>query len=407
MAEPRRFPLLPPLLTGVLLRTGWWALVEPEPVSDGHVYHHGALGIAAGRGFSFEGGDPNGYWPPGYSWFLSWFEPLTGGSFSGWIVPNLLLAAGLILAQAALAQACFGRRAGVAAAWLAACHPSWILLPTSGLSENLFLVLLTGFAAVAVCNWRTVTAVTLLGTMLGAAILTRPTALVLPAIHLGAAWCARIPLRKGLAHVACATALGLVLCVPWGLRQQRVFGAFNLSSFNGGPVLWMGNHDGPPTTDIPERFRHLGVVERHRAMQAEAMEFIRNNPGTYLRRIGERAATALRSETFAVWWNGPAIRARFGESGIRVAGLACSAAWWALAATALAAAWWRIRSGCAGRIDAWIAAAIVLQSLPFLLLDSQNRYHAPLVPFLTAWAAWLLASSWPAAARVNSSSTAG
>ena len=393
MAVARRFPLLPPLLTGVLLRTVRWCLVEPVPVSDGQIYHDGALSFAAGRGFSFADGEPNGYWPPGYSWFLSLFEPLTGGSFAGWFAPNLLLAASLILTQAALAQACFGRRAGVAAAWMAACLPSWILLPTTGLSENLFLVLVTGFAALAVGSWRTGTAVTLLGTLLGAAILTRPTALVLPAIHVGAAWCARVPVRKGLAQVACATALGLLMCVPWGLRQQRMFGEFSLSSFNGGPVLWMGNHDGPPTTNIPERFRDLGVVERHRAMQAEAIEFIRAHPGTYVRRVGERAATALRSETFAVWWNGPAIRARFGEGGIRLAGLVCSAGWYAVAAAALAAAWLRIRSGCAGRVDAWIAAALLLQSLPFLLLDSQNRYHAPLVPFLAAWASWLW-SGW-------------
>lgn len=406
MAEARQLPLLPPILTGILLRTGWWALVEPEPVSDSEVYHEGALSFAAGRGFSFADGDPNGFWPPGYSWFLSLFEPLTGGAFAGWFLPNLLLAVGLILAQAALARACFGARTGVAAAWIAACYPSWILLPTSGLSENLFLLLLTGFASLTVFGWRHWFAPAALGSILGAAILTRPTALVFPAMDLLAGWCARAPVRRNLARVACATALGLALCVPWGLRQQRAFGEFTISSFNGGPVLWMGNHDGPPTTDIPERFQHLGVVERHRAMQAEAMEFIRNNPGTYLRRIGERAATALWSETFAVWWNGAAIHARFGEAGIRVAGIACSAAWYVLAATALAAAWLRIRSGCAGRIDAWLAAAIVLQSLPFLLLDSQNRYHAPLVPFLTAWAAYVLGSSWPLVARLDSAAPA-
>lgn len=398
MAAAHRYPLLRPVFTGVLLRTAWWTLIDPVPVSDSQIYHEGARGFAAGMGFSFANGDPNGYWPPGYSWFLSLFEPLTGGSFSGWFVPNLVLAASLILTQAALAQACFGKRAGLAAAWIAACYPSWILLPTSGLSENLFLPLITGFAAVATSSWRAGIRGTALGSLLGAAVLTRPTALVLPAIDLVAGWFTRVPLRKSLVRVAFATILGVLLCVPWGLRQQRVFGEFTLSSFNGGPVLWMGNHDGQPTTDIPERFSHLGLVERHHAMEAEAIEFIRAHPVTYILRIGERALTALRSETFAARWNEPAIRSRFGEGSVAVVGVGCTIAWYSLAAGALVVIVMRIRIAVAGRVDVWLASVVLLQALPFLLLDSQNRYHAPLVPFLTAWASWL----WNAPKRASS-----
>jgi len=386
--------LLAPLLTGILLRCAWWALVEPVPVSDAIVYHEGALGIASGRGFCFENGDPNGFWPPGYSAFLSWFAPWTGGSFPGWFLPNLLLAVLLVWTQATLARACFGERAGRVAAWVAACYPSWVLLPTTGLSENLFLVLLTGYSALVLSprgrSWPGHAVATVL---LAAALLTRPTALVLPAL----AWVARAladrSIMRATVAAALTLALALALCTPWGMRQQRVFGEFTFSAFNGGPVLWMGNHDGPPTTDIPERFRHLGVAERHHAMKAEAMAFIRANPATYAVRAVQRTATALRSETYAAWWNGPAIGARFGKGAMRWFATACTSAWWLLAGTAVAAAVVRVRRRVAARVDAVLLTGVIVQSLPFVLLDSQNRYHAPLVPFLTAWAAWLLAGA--------------
>lgn len=389
---PAARSLIAPMIAGVLLRCAWWALVDPVPVSDGTVYHQGAVGIASGRGFCFESGDPNGYWPPGYSTFLSWFVPWTGGSFPSSFVPNLLLSVLLVWTQATLAQACFGERAGRIAAWVAACYPSWVLLPTTGLSENLFLVLLTGYAALVLSTQaRTWPGHAMATVLLAASLLTRPTALVMPALP----WVVRAFADRGIVRATVAAtlslAVALALCTPWGMRQQRVFGEFTFSAFNGGPVLWMGNHDGPPTTDIPERFRHLGVAERHHAMKAEAMAFIRANPATYAVRTLQRTATALRSETYAAWSNGPAIDARFGEGAVRWFGIACSAAWWLLAGTAVAAAVVRLRRRVAGPTDAMLLTGVLAQSLPFVLFDSHNRYHAPLVPFLTAWAAWLLA----------------
>ena len=74
-------------------------------------------------------------------------------------------------------------------------------------------------------------------------------------------------------------------------------------------------------------------------------------------------------------------------------GIACTAAWWLLVSTAVAAAVVRLRSRVAGPTDAFLLTGVLAQSLPFVLFDGHNRYHAPLVPFLTAWASWLLAGA--------------
>jgi hypothetical protein len=257
--------LVLPVVIGPLLRTIWALLVPVELVSDCSIYHTGATQIAAGNGFAFEDGSPNGYWPAGYSAFLSVFYRIFGSSVAVAVTVNVLLSTLFIASTAWLARSLFGSRTAAISAWVVALYPGLIAYTTAVASENLFLPLLTLIALAAVSPR---VGFALLGgsAAVALAIAVRPTALLLPALffigafHLGLSW------RAGVVRTLAVGALALVFCYPVAERNERIFGEFSYTSFNGGAVLWMGNHDGPPTTDLPEyRSRRRGTQHRPQA----------------------------------------------------------------------------------------------------------------------------------------------
>jgi hypothetical protein len=99
----------------------------------------------------------------------------------------------------------------------------------------------------------------------------------------------------------------VVVCIPWTWRNYQVFGEFIFIRSNFGLELRMGNHDGVvPTMDVLEtieehrhpamhftevrKVRDMGEVDYMREAEAEAWEWIRENPGEFLWLTVRRAA---------------------------------------------------------------------------------------------------------------------
>lgn len=96
--------------------------------------------------------------------------------------------------------------------------------------------------------------------------------------------------------------LGAVLaCVPWTLRNYAVFGELFFIRDNFGLELRMGNHEGAalhPRIQPQEagKVRLIGEVEYMRRARTDAIQWIRENPGTFV------LSTGLRVVSF---WFGP------------------------------------------------------------------------------------------------------
>lgn len=398
-------PLLRALLVGLLLRVLWTIAVPATLTSDTFVYHTGAAQIAAGNGFAYEDGSPNAFWPAGYSAAVGAAYFLLGTHTSVAHALNILLGLWLIWQMYVLGRRTGGERAGSLCAWMTALYPSFIMYSTVIASENLYLPLLVSFANLSLLliedadatHAVTLRRVLLGGVLFGVATLVRPTALALPVALALAGLFYRASLRRLFAITLGTVVLGLLLCVPWGLRNQRHFGKFTISSFNGGVVLWFGNHEGEPGQELPERFERLNVADCNSAMGAEAVAFIKANPGTYLRLSVNRIRVALQSEAIAVAWNGDGVAARFGEKGPLVLRWIATLAWAALVAMTLWALWGAIRARDFQPSDMLLFLLVGASSAPFILIDSQDRYHLPLVPFLMAYVARRLGQAGAAA----------
>lgn len=384
-----------PLAVALALRVGWWLLVGgvSELVSDCNVYDQGARSFLRGDGFAFENGDPNGYWPPGYSAMLAPFYAAIDGTPTSAHFANLLLGLAFVALSALLTRRLYGDAAGLVAAWIVALYPSLILYVTLVASENLTLPMAAAFglatlsAAPRLRPLREARDVLLQGALLGLFVLVRATALALPLLTPLGARLAGAGWVRGTLRVVPVVALAMVICIPWGLRNQEIFGKYTVSSFNGGAVFWMGNHDGPPTTSLPAKYQSLPIVEKNRVLREEAMQFIADNPGVFVGRLFTRTWTAIRIETIAVVWNEPGIVARFGAFTVEPFKGFTSLGWWGLLGVFLYGFVRRIRARAFGLTEWWLLAGIAAGSAPFVLFFAQNRYHFPLIPFMVPLAA--------------------
>ena len=205
----------------------------------------------------------------------------------------------------AIAKQAFDEKCAVWAAW------GWALSPYAVLIPELFVweTSLSGFLLVLLCylslnlsrydRWNQ----TLVGFAFGIAALTNTALLALMPVFLFAHPLERpagFPYKK-IAVVALGAAL--VVC-PWILRTWLVLGAVVPVRSNFGEELWVGNHAGGsgriefglgPADNLTERehYRSMGEISYVAQRRAQAVRFIWESPGRFLRRGFYR---------FGYWW---------------------------------------------------------------------------------------------------------
>jgi 4-amino-4-deoxy-L-arabinose transferase-like glycosyltransferase len=393
------------VVAAVVVRVIWLLICPADPLSsDTLIYHQGATSLAAGRGFLDASGQPQGWWPVGYPALLAPFYRIFGARPTVAHAVNVLLAALTVAGIHRLALLLFGERSARLAALSFALHPTFILFASCVASENAMIPAVVWlawlFARVGRDEraWRLSAAA---GLVLGGAVYVRPTsgALLAAPVLLGLLRRERGLRVAGRAAVVGAVALAVLW--PWGLRNERAFGVFSVTSMNGASNLWMGNHPGSDggACTLPGDLEEGPVVPRERLLRQQALRFIGEHPGTYLTLVARRLWLTLRSDTAAVEWNASRITERFGSRAITGFKALTSGVYYLLVAAAIAAARRRRRAGRDWR-DRYLAGLLALLALPFVLIVGGNRYLLPLLPFLAVWAAALLATSQARQAEV-------
>lgn len=392
------------LLIAAAVRVLWIALCPNEPVSDQVVYHVAARNIVNGLGFAHANGDPIGYWPMGYSGALAGVYALFGAHFASAFGFNLLLGLITVWATYWLAELLYGERVATAAGVAMALYPGLVMYVTVIGSENLYIplsILAVALAVKAQHEGGGLRELFGVGLVAGLATLVRPNSAVFPIL----VFCAALLFGRGLAsgakQAALVLAIVMAVALPYGLRNQRVFGAFSITPFNGGVLLYVGNHpeaDGQNPED--ETLRRRGIwgegkpaAAFDREMKQRAIEYITRHPLRFVQLVAQRAYHTVKAEAVGVGWNAIGIEKRFGERAISVLKVLATGAWYALMFGFLLALAQKIRRREFGRAEALLLVAIGIGSLPFLVVLGMDRYHMPLVPLLIVMAATLLAES--------------
>jgi 4-amino-4-deoxy-L-arabinose transferase-like glycosyltransferase len=262
----RRFwiPIVVIAVLGVGLRLAVIQAAEPcgsEPVGgcfpstgDAFEYRFVAEALADGKGFTRPGGGEAGHHPPVMAVYLSGWRFLGVEGYTGLRRSTALLGAVTVALVAAVAHRLAGRRAGWAAAVLAALHPALWVNDVVLMSESVYQVAaaLVAWAGYRFWRRRTLGSAVVLGAACGLAALSRTEgALLAPLIAVAlAAGMVELRRRDRLGLVAAVGATSILVVAPWLHLNATRFDKPALMTTTTGQSLLLTNQ---PTTYYGDR----------------------------------------------------------------------------------------------------------------------------------------------------------
>lgn len=359
--------------------------------------------LSEGAGYVFErGGHPTSWRAPGYPVFLAgifWTSNALGLGAQQLLLARLAHAALWVLTAYCvyrLALHSVGERDGLVAAGTAGFYPCFIGFTGLMWSESLFTCLFMGavLAVSALGERKPVWYWLGTGVLLGAAVLTRSTAIVLlPAVAL-LAWLRKK--ERSFEAAAIITVAAVLVVGAWSARNHAVHGRFILVESNAGFNLYAGNR---PTTPIPFAWRSLDTVHLDPEYQRLTAGTSEGEAHAALTAAGKQhmLARPLRTAVLAVtktidFWLPDFFVARNVNSG--ALGAAYRRYW--IPILPLTALSFLVVTVAAARhmltrLSAWYvrfsAAIIALYTLPHAIVFGVSRHHLPLMPLIIVLAA--------------------
>ena len=384
------------LLIAVALRLAALFLLPDALTDDPDSYARFAHQLAENGVYGPNPGQPSAYRPPGYPLLLlPWCRTVQPDT---WGIAGLHLVAGIVTVLCTWRMSQYVQLGGLAwlPALLVAVDPLLVRQTTLLMTETVFVALLTGLMTCWLsqpverlpsendrAKHARLRGHVLVGLVLAAAALTRPSVWAFWALLGLAAWA-----NRSLRAWVCGSAVALTLCAPWVVRNAVVLGQPILTTTHGGYTLWLGQNPvyyaqvvaGPHTVWPRESFGRwsqangiettgMSELERDRYFRCRALAWMRSEP-----------LAALHSVCHHVWmfWT-PAPRQ--GPLGLRLlCGIFYSLIHLLALLGVLQVASWRMPMLA-------IALAPIAWTAVHAVYWSNVRMRAPLVPLLAVLAA--------------------
>jgi 4-amino-4-deoxy-L-arabinose transferase-like glycosyltransferase len=413
-----------------LLRLAWVLAVPSRPVGDFALYREAAEYLLdQGRL------DDEFVYMPGYVMVLAAVRAL-GGELLAYKVVGVVAGTLAVFAAGGIAGALFGRRAGIIATALMALWPAGIAaasvtgtdMPAGALGALAVHALVAGDGQ-RERAWR---AAALSGMIFGLAAWVRAVAAPLAGLSL-LYWLARgVRWPVALARTAVAVAIAFLVLLPWGLRNQKVYGELFFTDSHGGHTALVGanpNTEGTYSRSLNLMFtkgtgyRLFEPPARHRQSDRVAYQLAKDwtafEPAYAVGLLIAKADRLLTREKNLLYW--PVFRQGVLDGDHSVFFHAHRLAleritdlfWWVVAGLAAAGValcahergprW----ADVAGRADRAGRAALAILVFPVALMAiyslffAEVRYHLAIAPLLIPYAAFALDSVWVAAATAR------
>jgi len=245
--------------------------------------------------------------PPGYAGFLLALYRVVGEPLVPWAIAlQALLDSAACVALFWIVRPLLGARVGLFTAWACALFPPCAYLATSHVADALVPTLLIATFGLWTLALRTrhMRWFAASGLALGVLCLFRPDFLLFPAAMLVGALL-NAPARTAWIGTGIVAAVAVLVLVPWGLRNQRVNGTFNLTTHASGMTLYgnIGEFPNPygivfDDDWIEQQARQAGFEEiddpaADRWFKGKALAIARENPGLLARNAARRILSGV------------------------------------------------------------------------------------------------------------------
>ncbi len=311
------------LLTAFLLRLLWISYVRPDP-TDGRFddtawYRGSAHFFSLGEGYLNPfSGTPTAAWPPGYPAFLGTVFRIFGEGVWQTAGANLVLSLLTVVVVYGIGLLLFDRRTALVAAGATALWPGQIFFTSLTLSEPLFtflfsLALLLMLAVPRVRAWRGGLIIAF-GVVTGLAVFTRGQAVLLVPLAVVVWGMCGFRWRPAASWAILASAVVVIMLVPWAARNQREIGTPVIVATNFGPNLWIGNHTGStgrmniPEVEPPQASR-AGLTQGEYEVKTsnlalrQGLRYIFTHPTREVELAGIKIRAMYEADSTALDWN--------------------------------------------------------------------------------------------------------
>ena len=273
--------------------------VIPFLFESGNIAHSIATGGGFASPFRIDTG-PTAWMTPVYPYLLAsvmkLFGPYTFASWLAAVAVNIFFSCLVSIPLYFAAKKIGGARLAAGAAWLWAVFPNAIQMTYQSLwdtSLSAFIATTVFWATLQVAESRTLRAWILYGLLGGLALMTNAS--LLSTLPLLAGWAAYrqrradAQSRTWLRGVVAAVLIAAACCLPWTIRNWRVFHAFIPLRSVLGLQLWCGNNPDAkvvwlggqhPIHDQAERNHYIetGEVAYMREKERNAIDYIATHP---------------------------------------------------------------------------------------------------------------------------------
>lgn len=370
-----------------------------HPVVDAQAYDTIAMNIVQGFGFREDPSKDIVFDPaiiragPGYEFFLAGLYSIFGHHYEVvWVVQALLhvVSVWLVYSIARRLFVATDEKPALVAAFLFAFWPDLIEISAMLMTETLYLffILLVLYLFVRAYEQpENKVLASILGTITGVAVLTRPTLLFFVPIFLFF-----YGIRRQFVAIGCML-LGLIVTLaPWAIRNYLVYHQFILTTLIGEYNLWIGNRLGADGGQIASGFNPFttladseGMVTAAAEASKQFKEFVWLHPFMFIQLCALRFIRYFSLIRPMGFW--------FYASGLKQTLIVGSSLVW-IATVFL--------SGYAGMVRAavernplwrYLVALAITAPLPLLLTVVQSRYRFQMYPFLVLFAGYAV-SLW-------------
>jgi len=284
---------------------------------DGVEYDSYAASLISEHAYLNQWGYPSAYRPPGYPVFLV----LTGRNPAATRTVQAILGAATVLLVYAASVKILGRREALLAAAITALYPLYIYAAGTYYPAVLLTLFMSGIFLLLIRARRGSSSIMAFwaGVLAGLMALTKGSCL--PALGLAAVWLAMekrpgmeesersgngSSIRNRLRPAVIFLIPILVITGSWGIRNYLALGSFQPLSTNSGYNFWLGNYPGVKADtgnrklpgqreeELSIRKSHQGEVETSRAFLRRGLEYVRNDPGRFIRLSAAKAINLFR-----------------------------------------------------------------------------------------------------------------